>query len=256
MRILSPHLILLILLFATPLGAQIVNIEEQRITGTNDSLHWYGHLRGGVSLVRVRQQSLQLLGESRVQYKNGNHLALILLNVNLLRAGGNDFSKQAFGHLRYNYDLSNTWTWEAYAQIQTSPLQLLRQRLLTGTGPRWRAMVSGDGRQRLYLGASWLWEHNVFTEPYKDQNWNRFSSYVSVTLRAGNHTTLTGTTYWQPVWGLIKNYRVSTDWLLKVAITSRIALTVDFTYNLDKNLPPEAPEATYAWRNGITWRLL
>lgn len=237
------------------LQAQIVNIEEQRITGTNDSVRWYGYLRGSAALARVKQQSLQLQGQSKVQFKRDPHLALLLLNINLLRAGGNDFARQAFAHLRYNYKISSAWTWEAFAQLQTSPIQLLRKRSLVGTGPRWRLFKSGDGRQRVYLGSAWLWEQNRFSEPNPQESWHRSSNYVSATFRVGKQNMLIGTTYWQPVWGLIHNYRLSTDWLLKIGLTKKLSFTVDFTYSVDKNLPPGAPAETYTWFNGISWTL-
>ena len=131
------------------LSAQVVNIEEERITGTNDSTHWYGYLRGNAALVKVKEQSLQMQGQAKVQFKRDPHLTLLLLNLNLLRAGGNDFTRQAFAHLRYNYKLSRTWTWEVFAQLQTNPLQQLQQRSLVGAGPRWRLFKSADGRQRV-----------------------------------------------------------------------------------------------------------
>lgn len=235
--------------------SQVVNIEEQRITGTNDSTHWYGHLRGGLSLAKVQQQSLQLQGQIKVQYKSDPHLTLLLLNVNLLRAGNKDFARQAFAHLRYNYKLSETWTWEAFAQVQTSPIQLLEQRNLLGTGARWRLLKSKDGRQRIYLGAAWLWEQNRFTETLGHSSWHRSSNYISTTFRPNKKMVLIQTTYWQPVLGLIRNYRLSTEWLLKVDLTKKLAFTVDFEYGIDKNLPPGAPSETYAWRNGLSWQL-
>lgn len=237
------------------LRAQVVNIEEQRITGTRDSVHWYGHLRGGFSLAKVQQQSLQMQVQSKVQYKNDRHLTLLLLNLNLLRAGEQDFARQAFAHLRYNYKLTDTWVWEAFAQVQTSPIQLLQQRNLVGSGWRYRLLKSKDGRQRVYLGAAWLWEHSRFTEPDGPRTWHRSSNYISTTFRPGNKVTLINTTYWQPVWGLIKNYRLSSEWLLKVDLTKKLAFTVDFEYGIDKNLPAAAPSETYAWRNGISWQL-
>lgn len=248
-------LFLFVLLLAAPLTAQVVNIEEQRITGTNDSTHWYGYLRGSASVVRVKQQSLQLQGQTKVQFKKDPHLALLLLNLNLLRAGDADFARQAFAHLRYNYKLRETLTWEAFTQVQSSPLQLLQQRSLLGMGPRWRLLKSKDGRQRIYLGTAWLWEHNIFSEPNSVQSWHRSSNYLSITVRAGKQASLIGTTYWQPVWGLAGNYRLSTEWLLKVDLSKKLSLTIDFAYNLDKNLPPGAPDATYAWRNGVSWQL-
>lgn len=249
------YLPLVLLLCYTSARAQIVNIEEQRITNTNDSTRWYGYLRGSAALTKVKQQSLQLQGQSKIQFKKDPHLALLLLNINLLRAGNQDFAKRAFAHLRYNYELAKNLNWEAYAQIQTSPIQLLDQRRLLGTGLRWRLLKSANGRQRIYLGAAWLWEHNIFTEPYAQQFWNRSSNYLSTTLRFSKQATLIGTAYWQPVWGRISNYRLSTEWVLQVAITKKLALTIDFSYSRDNNLPPEAPSETYAWRNGITWQL-
>lgn len=240
---------------AVLLHAQVVNIEEQRITGTRDSVRWYGHLRGSASLVKVQQQSLQLQVQTKVQFKNDPHLTLLLLNLNLLRAGNKDFARQAFAHLRYNYKMSETWTWEAFAQVQTSPIQLLDQRSLIGTGPRWRLLKSADGRQRIYLGAAWLLEQNTFSEPHGRNSWHRSSNYISMTFRPGKQVTLIGTTYWQPVLGYIRNYRFSTDWLLRVDITKKLAFTVDFEYSLDKNLPPGAPAGTYAWRNGLALQL-
>lgn len=250
-----PFFLLIFLQCCATLPAQVVNIEEERITGTNDSTHWYGYLRGSAALVKVKQQSLQLQGQAKVQFKHDPHLALLLLNLNLLRAGGEDFTRQAFAHLRHNYKISSTWTWETFTQLQTSPLQQLRQRSLVGAGPRWRLFKSADGRQRAYLGAAWLWERNVFTETNTAQSWHRSSNYASVTFRVGKQNALIGTTYWQPVWGLIRNYRLSTEWLLKVGLTKKLSFTVDFSYHIDKNLPTGAPAETYAWRNGIAWQL-
>ncbi|MBC7775905.1 MAG: DUF481 domain-containing protein [Phycisphaerae bacterium] len=244
-----------LLVFSPALRSQVVNIEEQRITGTNDTTHWYGHLRGGLSLVKVKQQSLQLHGQVKVQYKADPHLTLLLMNVNLLRAGNKDFARQAFAHLRYNYKLTETWIWEAFAQVQTSPIQLLEQRSLLGTGARWRLLKSKDGRQRIYLGAAWLWEQNRFMEPLGRSSWHRSSNYISSTFRPNKKIALIQTTYWQPVLGLIRNYRLSSEWLLKLEMTNKLSFTLDFEYSIDKNLPEAAPAETYAWRNGLSWQL-
>lgn len=255
MKIKALALLFCLLLNGSEAFSQVVNIEEQRITGTNDSTRWYGHLRGGVSLVKVQQQSLQMQGQVKVQYKSEPHLTLLLLNINLLRAGNQDFARQAFAHLRYNLKLSETWTWEAFAQIQTSPIQLLEQRNLVGTGGRYRLFKSKDGRQRVYVGSAWLWEQNRFTESLGYSTRHRSSNYLSATFRMGKQATLIQTTYWQPVWGLIRNYRLSSEWLLKIDLSKKLAFTLDFEYGIDKNLPPGAPLETYAWRNGLSWQL-
>ena len=244
---------LLCLLFGH-LRAQIVNIEEYRITGTNDTTHWYGHLKGSGSVAKVKQQSLQFNAEARIQFKKDPHLILWLLNSSLLRAGDQNFQNQVFAHTRYNYKLSERWTAEAYAQIQSNPLQELNSRKLIGSGIRYRALKSGNGRQRMYLGASDMVEENIFTAPYPSNTRHRFSSYASITFRVGTQATLYSTSYWQPVWGLIKNYRFSSDWNLAVTIAKKVSLTSEFIYNYDSGLPETATASSYLWRNGLMWR--
>jgi hypothetical protein len=78
---------------------------------------------------------------------------------------------------------------------------------------------------------------------------------LSTTLRPSKQVTLIQTTYWQPVLGYIRNYRLSSEWLLKIDLTKKLAFTVDFDYTIDKNLPPGAPAETFAWRNGISLQL-
>lgn len=238
----------------TAIKAQVVNIEEQRITGTSDTVQWYGHVRGSTSFVKVREQSFQLQSQVKVQYKNDPHLVLLLLNAGFLRAGGNDIARQAFAHLRYNYKLSPIWSWEAFSQIQNSPVQLLQQRHLVGTGLRLRALKSKNGRQRIYLGAAWLWEENFFSGDSPSNSWHRSSNYLSSTFRAGKHAALIQTTYWQPVIGNISNYRLSSEWVLKVDLSKHLSFTVEFDYSVDQNLPQEAPKEFITWRNGLAFQ--
>ncbi len=249
-----------LLLFLGVLGsqtlfAQVVNIEDQRITGTSDTVRWYGHLRGGTSFSKVKDQSLQLAGQVKVQYKSDPNILLLLANLDLLRAGKEDFSRQAFVHLRYGLKLNETWTWEAFVQAQTSPIQLLDQRNLVGTGVRWRLLKSKNGKQRIYLGIAGLYEQNRFTEPNGSSNWFRSSNYLSTTFRPSPHITLIQTTYWQPVLGYIHNYRLSSEWVLNLQIRKRLAYTVEFNYGIDKNLPPGGAIETYSWRNGLSFQL-
>lgn len=257
MRILFSLLLFCLLLFqgTYSASAQIVNIEEQRITGTRDSIHWYGNLKGSASLAKVQKQTLLLQAQAKVQYKNRRNLTLLLLNLNLLRADKQDFARQAFAHLRYNYKISDVWIWEAFTQVQSSPIQLLEQRNLLGTGIRYRLLKSADGRQRIYLGAALVGEENQFTGAETKQTRYRSSNYLSMTFRPSKQVTLITTTYWQPVLGLIKNFRLSSEWVLKVDVTKKLAFTVDFDYSIDKNLPLGAPNETFSWRNGILWQL-
>lgn len=251
-----PVLGFMLLLFGTRMYAQIVNIEEMRITGTNDSLRWYGALKGAFSIAKVQEQTMRLHGESRVQYKHRRHVLLLLLNADFLRAGGQAFSNAAFAYLRYNYKLRTPLSWEVYAQQQTNRLLLIKNRTLVGTGLRQRFFVNRAQNSRLYLGTAWLYEQNYFVENYGQQAWQRWSNYVSITLRQQKTgTVLQGTTYWQPAFSDFRNYRFSTEWSLELPLGKHLRFSTDFAYSLDRGLPNAAPLGIYAWQNGIVWRL-
>ena len=222
---------------------------------TNDSVSWYGRLTGTGNLTRVRKQSLLINIAGTVEYKNKRHLTLALLNLRLIRAGQEDFSRDAFAHLRYNYKLSKILIWEAYTQIQSSPIQLLQQRRLIGTGLRLRFFQSPNGRQHIHLGSSVMFEQNKFSEEPDWQGLYRSSNYFALALRTKNQFSIVSTAYWQPVLGLIKNYRFSSESVVSIKITRKLAFNTVFYYNIDKNLPANAPLETYGWRNGVTWEL-
>lgn len=244
-----------ILGFACRTNAQIVNIEEQRIYGTNDSIHWYGSLKAAFNFTKVKDAVYQWQVDSRVQYKNKRHLTLLLLNYSLLQAGNDDFVNSAFAHLRYNYKLTDPLVFEAYGQLQSNRLILIKSRTLLGSGLRYRFFLDSNKRSRLYLGASCMWENNDFLEGGGQQTWYRLGSYVSVSLRFKNNIAFVGTNYWQPVIGMIKNNRLLSDWTLLLPVTKRLIFSLDFTYTRETGLPDGAPPYTVTWRNGLTWKL-
>lgn len=237
------------------LDAQIVNIENQRITGTTDTVRWYGQLSLGANWLRIKDHVLQVNTAARVEYKKDKHLALLLLDGKFLRAGEQDFNNAGFSHLRYNYKLTKTLVWEAYTQAQYNKLLLIRMRALAGTGLRLRAFKDALGKNRIYIGLAYLYEHNQFLEGNKDHDWHRLSSYVSATFRPGEGVLLVTTTYFQPQVDQFSNYRFSSEWKLILPVGKKLTFNADFSWNIDRSLPSGAPQTTYAWLNGLTLRL-
>ncbi|MEO1261831.1 MAG: DUF481 domain-containing protein [Bacteroidota bacterium] len=242
-----------LLCFST-LSAQIVNIEERRIKGTNDSTYWYGSVRLGANIVKVQDQILQLNGTAHVQYKKGKSLTLLLLDGNLLRAGDQDFNENAFAHLRYNYKIRDQIILEAFVQAQFNKLQLIELRALAGSGLRFRLLKSKDGKQRMYSGIAYLYEQNQFLEGIPDRSWHRISSYISFTFRPSDGVKIINTTYFQPAFSDFGSYRFSTEWRLDTPITSKLNFFTNFSLTSDRSLPADSQRTTYAWRNGLAYK--
>lgn len=242
------------LFWAARAAAQIVNIEELRITGTNDSTRWYGSLKAAANLTRIQKQILLLHGEGRVQYRKSGHLGLFLLNSDLIRTEDEDFTNAHFAHLRYTGKITPTFAWEAFAQAQVNRLLLLRHRELLGAGLRLRLLKQFLRKNRAYVGMAIMPEWNEFLNDYPRTHWWRNSNYLSLTFRLPNGTALVGTTYWQPVVGQIKNYRLSTEWALTLPIFKSLAFSSDLTFSRDRALPAAAPPDFFIWKNGVVWQ--
>mgnify|MGYP001183645163 CR=1 FL=1 len=250
------HVVFFWMLVALPklLFAQIVNIEEQRITGTSDSVHWYGHLRLGANLVKVQDEVLQLNANGQVEHKIGKNLLLFLLDARFLRAGGTEFNNAGFAHLRYNRKLTDPLSMEFFTQAQYNRLLFMQLRALGGGGLRYRLFKSANGKNRVYAGAAYLYEHNRFTDDTADRNWHRLSSYLSFTFRPWQGVTLVSTTYFQPKITYWSNHRFATEWRLDMPLGKKLNFFTDFTLQTDKALPVDAPVSTYAWQNGLTYK--
>jgi Protein of unknown function, DUF481 len=236
------------------LAAQIVNIEEQRITGTNDSVHWYGHLRLGANLVKVQEEVLQLNANAQVEHKMGKNMLLLLTDARFLRAGGKDFNNAGFVHLRYNRKLADPLSVEVFTQAQFNRLLYVKLRALVGAGLRYRVLKSASGKNRAYIGAAYLYEQNQFTDATEDRNWHRLSGYFSFTLRPWQGVTLVSTTYFQPKITYWENHRFATEWRLDTPLGKKLSFFTDFSLQTDKALPIDAPATNYAWQNGLTYR--
>lgn len=251
MKKIAPLLLLLLPLWSV---AQIVNIEDQRITGTNDTTRWYGLLRFGANLVKNREQVLSLNATGQVQYKKDKSLLLLLLDARFLRAGSKNFNNKGFSHLRYNYSLTDKTTLEAFAQTQYNRLLLIELRSLAGAGLRFRLFKDQSGKNRIYAGTAYLAEHTRFIDIENPQVWQRWSSYLSFTFRPGKNIKLVGTTYYQPQIGDFSNYRLSSEARFNFPISRKLNFSLDFSYSIDQSLPETAPVDIYSWTNSLTWR--
>ena len=236
------------------LSAQIVNVEERRITGTNDTTFWYGSARFSFNLIKVEDQVVKLNGTLQLQFKHNRNLWLLLLDGKFLRAGNQDFKRTGYSHLRYNFDLTEKLVLEAFLQAQADRLLLIELRALAGTGLRYRLLKNKDGRNRMYGGLAYLYERNRFLEDAGEADWHRVSTYISFTVKSKGGVRLTNTTYFQPQVSDFENQRFSTEWRLETPLSNNFSIFTDFAYNFDKSVPDAAPEETYNWINGLSFK--
>lgn len=242
------------LFFKFGLFAQIINIEERRIRGTNDSVHWYGQINFGMNLTKVKETILQLNGDVQLEYKRNKNIILSLSNYNFVKAGDKAFINSFFQHLRYNYKIKEYFTWECFGQVQQNQIQLIQFRGLVGTGIRYRLFRKHHGKSRAYIGTAFMGEQNIFKN--KDSKYyNRISSYFSITYKPTNTIFFQNTNYFQPSLFDFSKNRWSSETDIEFGITKKLFFRAALNLNYDATLAPEIPRFSFNMMNGLRWKL-
>ena len=214
--------------------SQIVNIERERYQ--TDTTGWKGNVDAGLAIGKQTKTYFVFSTSAHVQYKSKKHLYLLLGSVDLLKTKAEELVNACFLHFRYNYKLKKNWVrWEAFTQVQFNKANGLRMRYLIGTGPRFK-LVQKE-KFKTYLGALYMYEHEVNIKKTEKLNQVRFSGYLSFSLRPFKQFEFISTTYYQPNVTQIKDYRISTDNSMNIRFHKNITFSINFRMNYDSRPP-------------------
>lgn len=243
-----------IFLCLTPLllHSQVINIEDRRVK-IGDSIATKGFLDLGLNLVQNDKQLITAVGNGFLEHNHFKHFFLIVGGYNLVKTGDNKLLNDGFGHLRYNYQLHKNVKWEIYTQAQYNERTRSLFRALVGTGLRYRVNITD--KHRFYLGLSYLFEHNQFSDATPRQYDHRISGYISFNININDKIRFANTSYFQPLLNLTGYGRVSTQGSFVCSITKRFAYrsTISLIFDNDVRLPAVIPDLIYTWTNGIRW---
>lgn len=246
---------LLLFLFSTLLyqniSAQIINIEDKRVAlGDSIKLKGFGDL--GVNLYQNDKQILTARANVQLEYINRRHFVLLLSGYNLIHTEGSpNILNDGFSHLRYNFDLSKHWVYEAFTQAQYNQRTRILFRGLIGTGVRYKIRLGK--RQRYYIGLAYFLEHNQFNDKTLRQYDHRLSSYFSYNISFGEKSRFVHTTYIQPRLDNWQNIRVASEASLIFNLSKHFSFrsTFNAAYDSDPRLPTTVPDLVYSFTNGL-----
>lgn len=230
-------------------SAQIYNIERQRLI--TDTLGWAGNFGLSISASKFRSATFSTNAFSHLQYKTARDLYLFIVNYDIVSGGGETFDNRAYAHIRYNRKISELVRWEYFFQIQNNTQTKVQQRILNGTGPRFK--LSTYEKAKFYWGIAYMYEYEITAEPEQTNKDHRLSSYFTFALMPEANVSLNNTTYVQPLIENFYDYRVANDTNLNFAINKRLIFSTMLTFLYDAEPPVEVPNLNYAVRNGLTY---
>ncbi len=242
-------LLLFIILGQTIIAiSQIVNIEDRRAVEA-DTNGWFGRVDLGFSMVKNTSEIFTVSGRTQLEYQHDKHYVLNMFSYDLVKAAETDFINNGFVHLRYNYQLTKKWTYEAFGQAQYNEKINLRFRGLLGTGMRYQIIDIRD--QQIYYGLAYMFEYNEETEPDRIFRDHRISTYLSGLFPISKNITLSGTTYYQPAMNNLDDWRLSSQSRLVFTISTKLKFTTSFRITYDSRVPSDTPHTIYSFVNGL-----
>ena len=250
MRSRSAILGVILVCLVVSVDAQIVNIEQERIS-SKDSTGWFGDAGIGFSASRTTKSHVAFEIKTGLQFKTRKSLFLLITDFAAVNADGEEFVNRGFGHLRFNTKLNKVIRWEAFIQGQYNKLTKVGQRYLVGTGPRFK--LTPYENAKFYWGVSYMYEYEEVIDPLETNRDHRLSSYLSFTLAPQDNVSLTSTTYVQPRVDYFADYRLFNENVLEVSITGNLSLELHFTVGYDAFPPEGVPNVTYVTANGLTY---
>jgi hypothetical protein len=109
-------------------------------------------------------------------------------------------------------------------------------RYLLATGPRFK--VVQIEKFKTYIGTSYMLEYEMNTDKTQKLLQGRFSSYLSFSFSPINTIEIVSTTYYQPLFSVLKDYRISTENALLFRFHKLLSYGINFKLNYDSR-PPE-----------------
>lgn len=243
---------LFILAFLLPITAssQILNVESLR--KVTDTSAWSGNASFIFSLKRNVNDFINVGGSVHVQYKTPTQLVLFKNDISFEKISGENFDNVMVSHIRYNYTIVPRVIWEVFTQGQYNKVNLIKFRGLLGTGPRFKFLNTEN--YKFYLGTLTMLEYEELEDEITPIQRNiRGSAYLSFSLFPSERISVVSTTYYQPRYDKMSDYRISSDSSLLVELFKNFSLKTSYLFIYDAFPAVSIPKSQYYFTSGFTF---
>lgn len=229
--------------------SQVVNIESRRMR--SDTTGWQGEAEANFQLSKAVDEIYDLGAKIHFQYKGKSDLWLFLNELRLIKGAGTQFVNSGFVHVRYNRKITkDLLRWEAFTQYQYNKALEVGQRVLAGTGPRFKLYDTDNFRA--YIASLYMFEYQESVDKTIIERNHRTSSYLTFTFDF-DRVEFSNTVYFQPNMQDLKDYRILSQSDLMFKIFDNLKFKTGFNYRYDTRPFPGVPKTTYYLSNGLVF---
>lgn len=245
MKTALPHVIGILLFLISAVNAQ-VNTEKLRRERERSGIS--GDIEFTYRIARGNSHLTEIGFSPNFLWRSGAHQAFTLNSLERVSSDDNAIINKGFSHLRYNYDFTDVWIYEAFLQLQYNREQGLNRRLLVGTGIR----IEAIRRERFLLavGVAAMLEKERL-ESGARTSIVRNSNYLNVKYGREKRWNFINTVYVQPKIDNWSDIRVLDEASLSVWLIDNLAATNTLTYHYDAKPPPGIKEYDLEFKAGL-----
>lgn len=231
-------IVLLLITLSNLAFSQIINIEEKRYKNAEDGLQ--GNIDLNFKFTQNTRSVWQFSNNISLLYRQKKLTHLFLNNITLVRSNNSDLVNFGYAHYRLIHVLSEARfiKWESYSQIQYNSVQKIKQRILVGSGLRFK-IVNQDSLQFNY-GWSLMYEYEETTIP-EYSNVIRNSNYLSLDWKINKLWEFKTIFYYQPSIGDFSDYRISNESTISHKLTDHFSIVARVKLLYDSSPPIDVP---------------
>jgi putative salt-induced outer membrane protein YdiY len=191
-------------------------------------------LTGGINVSHLEQESYRL--DASIQSRYG-------------RTDGELVARNHQASLAFDFRPTSAWSPFLFTDVERDEFKRLDIRLSSGAGAKHTLRRSSDGDQETSISLALLHafeqvaapppeEPEMLTGPVVRSHRARWSLRGRTSHQLRDGVTFRHTTYYQPIWGELADYLLRSDTGLKILLTERLALAVEYQLKRDAR-PPE-----------------
>ncbi len=226
-----------------------VNTEVYRKKKDGEK-NWYASADASLTLQKGNSDTLNTINNVRIDYMTEKYFAFIVGNISWGESNGKVDTSKGFAHLRGGREFFTSSVYmETFGQVEYNSFIKMKMRDLAGLSFRIRVLKQSFDKDEesfliIYAAPGMMYEYEYLdTEKIVSSEKNpshtpRMTSYISLKFLWRKHFSLNAVSYYQPDILNWRDFRVISNFTMKVSIFENLGLFTKFGFRYD-NDPPE-----------------
>lgn len=251
------QIILFFILISTPFCfSQVLNIEKFR--PQVDTLNAFmGNAELGFSGKKQRLSTQSFNTDVNAAYLSKKHSYLLLSTLSFNKVEDTEVTNEGYVHFRMNFYRRKFMSFEQFNQIQFDAGRGLEERKLTGVAFRFNFLRSDKMNLSINTGAMYeaeRWFNSEEIDKPINNEFLKLSNSINFRYKVNKTTTFSFIGFYQSRPISFFKPRITLDSYLKVGVSKKIAIGLQYNMTYDTKPPLEIARLIYSYRTNLVYK--